>query len=238
TILRSRARNTLTEHHPLFIFRFRSHKKKKDKKKSKSKSKLSTILCFAITVSYDPVLPMATTTTIIEPLSLTRFSALPSINNRGALRLPEFRGLKIRPSLKTARCFQSLSLSQTPSSRLARRSRFVCEAQETAVEVPAVTDAKWQSVVLESELPVLVEFWAPWCGPCRMIHPVIDELAKQYVGKLKCYKVNTDESPSIATQYGIRSIPTVIIFKNGEKKDAVIGAVPKSTLTTSIEKYL
>lgn len=104
--------------------------------------------------------------------------------------------------------------------------------------VPAITDANWQSLVLESESPVLVEFWAPWCGPCRVIHPVIDELAKQYAGKIKCYKVNTDESPSIATRYGIRSIPTVIIFKNGEKKDTVIGAVPKSTLTTNIEKFL
>ncbi|XP_071721920.1 thioredoxin M2, chloroplastic-like [Rutidosis leptorrhynchoides] len=71
-----------------------------------------------------------------------------------------------------------------------------------------------------------------------MIHPVIDELARQYTGKLKCYRVNTDDSPTIASQYGIRSIPTVIIFKNGEKKDAIIGAVPKSTLTSSIEKFL
>ncbi|CBI40965.3 unnamed protein product, partial [Vitis vinifera] len=79
---------------------------------------------------------------------------------------------------------------------------------------------------------------APWCGPCRMIHPIINELAKQCIGKLKCYKVNTDESPSIATRYGIRSIPTVIIFKSREKKEAVIGAIPKSTLTTSIGKFL
>ncbi|XP_016581230.1 thioredoxin M2, chloroplastic isoform X2 [Capsicum annuum] len=71
-----------------------------------------------------------------------------------------------------------------------------------------------------------------------MIHPVVDELAKEYGDKLKCYKLNTDESPSIATQFGIRSIPTVMIFKNGEKKDAVIGAVPKSTLTTCIEKFV
>ncbi|XP_044465221.1 thioredoxin M-type, chloroplastic-like isoform X2 [Mangifera indica] len=71
-----------------------------------------------------------------------------------------------------------------------------------------------------------------------MIHPVIGELAQQYAGKLKCFKLNTDESPSVATQYGIRSIPTIITFINGERKDAVIGAVPKSTLTAGIEKFL
>ncbi|GLT83355.1 hypothetical protein SLE2022_016480 [Rubroshorea leprosula] len=154
---------------------------------------------------------------------------------QSSVRLPEFRGLKVRPR-NVARSIGSIKTS--PNSRVSRGARIVCEAQDTAVDVASVTDATWQSLVLESDLPVLVEFWAPWCGPCRMIHPVIDELSKQYAGKLKCFKVNTDDSPSIATQYGIRSIPTVIIFKNGEKKDAVIGAVPKSTLTTSIEKFL
>ncbi|KAL0301171.1 UNVERIFIED_CONTAM: 3-deoxy-manno-octulosonate cytidylyltransferase, mitochondrial [Sesamum radiatum] len=156
---------------------------------------------------------------------------LGSVAGSCSARFSEFRGLKIQPTRSSAKL--------RSTSKLARRgSRIVCEAQDTATEVPAVTDSGWQSSVLESDLPVLVEFWAPWCGPCKMIHPVIDKLAKQYAGKLKCYKVNTDESPSIATQYGIRSIPTVIIFKNGEKKDAVIGAVPESTLTSSIEKFL
>ncbi|PIN22736.1 Thioredoxin-like protein [Handroanthus impetiginosus] len=173
---------------------------------------------------------------LLETVVIPRASALPrasmaSVAGSGSVRFSEFRGLKIQPVRS------SVKLRST--SKFGRRGgRIVCEAQETAVEVAPVSDSNWQSLVLESASPVLVEFWAPWCGPCRMIHPVIDKLAKQYAGKLKCYKVNTDESPSIATQYGIRSIPTVIIFKNGEKKEAVIGAVPESTLTTSIEKFL
>ena len=77
-----------------------------------------------------------------------------------------------------------------------------------------------------------------WCGPCRIIHPVIAELSTEYDGKLKCFKLNTDESPSTTTKYGIRSIPTIMIFKNGEKKDAIIGSVPKTTLISNMKKFL
>ncbi|WP_448573599.1 thioredoxin [Trichothermofontia sp.] len=102
----------------------------------------------------------------------------------------------------------------------------------------AVTDTTFKQEVLESDLPVLVDFWAPWCGPCRMVAPVVDEIAEQYDGQVKVVKVNTDENPSIASQYGIRSIPTLMIFKEGQRVDMVVGAVPKTTLATTLEKYL
>ncbi|KIY98849.1 hypothetical protein MNEG_9112 [Monoraphidium neglectum] len=99
-----------------------------------------------------------------------------------------------------------------------------------------VDDKSWDELVLKSKVPVLVDFWAPWCGPCRMIEPIVNELAGDYAGKILCVKVNTDESPNTATGYGIRSIPTVLFFKNGQKLDTIIGAVPKATLVQTIEK--
>lgn len=101
-----------------------------------------------------------------------------------------------------------------------------------------VTDANFKNEVLESEIPVLVDFWAPWCGPCRMVAPVVDEIADQYDGKVKVVKLNTDENPNVASQYGIRSIPTLMIFKGGQRVDMVVGAVPKTTLANTLEKYL
>jgi thioredoxin 1 len=101
-----------------------------------------------------------------------------------------------------------------------------------------VTDSTFKQEVLESELPVLVDFWAPWCGPCRMVAPVVDEISEQYDGKVKVVKVNTDENPSVASQYGIRSIPTLMIFKGGQRVDMVVGAVPKTTLANTLEKYI
>ena len=101
-----------------------------------------------------------------------------------------------------------------------------------------VTDSSFKQEVLESNVPVLVDFWAPWCGPCRMVAPVVEEIADQYKEQIKVVKLNTDENPTIASQYGIRSIPTLMIFKGGQRVDMVVGAVPKTTLATTLEKYL
>ncbi|NUN09579.1 MAG: thioredoxin [Ignavibacteriaceae bacterium] len=100
------------------------------------------------------------------------------------------------------------------------------------------TDINFKNEVLDSNLPVLVDFWAPWCGPCRIVGPVVEELAKDYNGKLKVVKVNTDENQMVAAKYGIRSIPTLGIFVNGKVVDGIIGAVPKQYLESKISPYL
>ncbi|HEY9825313.1 MAG TPA: thioredoxin [Stenomitos sp.] len=102
----------------------------------------------------------------------------------------------------------------------------------------AVTDTTFKDEVIDSDVPVLVDFWAPWCGPCRMVAPVVEEIAEQYQGQVKVVKVNTDENPNVASQYGIRSIPTLMIFKGGTRVDMVVGAVPKTTLANTLEKHL
>ena len=105
-------------------------------------------------------------------------------------------------------------------------------------DIPLVTDANFDQEVVQSELPVLVDFWAIWCGPCKMVEPSVEALAKEYEGKLKVVKMDVDKNPAVPTRYGIRSIPTLLLFKNGEVVDQIIGAVPKRMIEERIKKVL
>ena len=101
-----------------------------------------------------------------------------------------------------------------------------------------ITEESFKDKVLDSDMPVLVDFWAEWCGPCQMIAPVVEELAAEYDGKMSFAKVDVDTNPGISTNYGIRSIPTLMIFKNGAPVDQIVGAVGKNILVERIEKSL
>lgn len=106
------------------------------------------------------------------------------------------------------------------------------------VKVQQITDTNFDKEVLKSKKLVLVDFWAAWCGPCKMVAPVIDEIADEYKDAVKVVKVNTDENPSTAASYGIRSIPTLLIFNEGHIIDTIIGAIPKSTVVNRIQECL
>ena len=103
--------------------------------------------------------------------------------------------------------------------------------------VMIVGDDDFQAKVLDSEVPVLVDFWAVWCGPCKAIAPIVDKLAGEFDGKAKVAKVDVDTSPNVARNYKVRSIPTLLLFKNGEVQDQVVGAVPESRLRKLIESH-
>lgn len=102
----------------------------------------------------------------------------------------------------------------------------------------AVKATEFESKVLQSDVPVLVDFWAEWCGPCKAIGPTIDQIATEYAGKAKVYKVNVDEEGELAMQYGVMSIPALLVFKGGKMVDQWIGNAPKATITSMLDKHL
>jgi thioredoxin 1 len=101
-----------------------------------------------------------------------------------------------------------------------------------------ISDSNFESEVVKSDVPVLVDFWAPWCGPCKAIAPIVEEISSTYEGKIKVGKMNVDENQSTTMKFGIRSIPTIIIFKGGEAVDQIIGAVPKGEIEKVVERSL
>jgi len=107
-----------------------------------------------------------------------------------------------------------------------------------AVEPTQVTDATFGQEVLQSQLPTLVDFWAAWCGPCRMIAPVVKEIANENAGVLKVVKLDVDQNPATATQFGVQSIPTLIVFKDGQPVERIVGYMPKERLMDRVRPYL
>jgi len=102
-------------------------------------------------------------------------------------------------------------------------------------DMQQVSDSSFDGDVLKADVPVLIDFWAPWCGPCRAIAPIVEELASEYDGKLKIVKMNVDDNPQTPAQYGVRGIPNLILFKGGEVKQQIVGAVPKAHLVKAID---
>ncbi|MGR3808637.1 thioredoxin [Pasteurella testudinis] len=105
-------------------------------------------------------------------------------------------------------------------------------------EVVHATDASFESDVVQSSLPVVLDFWAPWCGPCKMIAPILDDVAVELDGKVKVVKINVDENQQVAAKFGVRSIPTLVIFKEGKAVNTQVGALPKNQLIALIEKAI
>jgi len=105
-------------------------------------------------------------------------------------------------------------------------------------KVHEIGDGSFEQEVLRSDIPVLIDFWAPWCGPCKAIAPVVEELAGEYQGRLKVVKLNVDDNPQTPSRFGVRGIPNLILFKGGEVADQIVGAVPKAHLIRAIDRVL
>lgn len=142
----------------------------------------------------------------------------------------QHQNVRIGLSVENNKGFGTWKTSSSPSPL-----RVFCLRDTKAA---AVTSKTWEKLILRSDTPVLVEFHATWCGPCQMIHRVIDEIAAEYSGRLKCYILDADSESKIAENYDIKAVPVVLLFKNGEKFESVIGTMPKEFYVAAIERLL
>ncbi|XP_024980094.1 thioredoxin M3, chloroplastic-like [Cynara cardunculus var. scolymus] len=134
---------------------------------------------------------------------------------------------------------QHLKRSSALSFRVPKtRSRLRVVSMRHESKVSEVTAESWNTSILESETPVMVEFYTSWCGPCQMVHRVTDEIATDYAGKLKCVAINVDQEPRVAEEYNIKAVPIVLLFKNGQKLESVVGTMPKEFFVAAIERVL
>ncbi|GAU19923.1 hypothetical protein TSUD_95280 [Trifolium subterraneum] len=159
-------------------------------------------------------------------LSLTPSSHIPIFSSFPSRLTPSFPGFHSRITHKPLHLQNPLHLSPKINS-----------LRQHTTATPVNKDL-WEKSILKSETPVLVEFFANWCGPCKMVHRVIDEIATEYAGKLKCFVLNTDTDMQIADEYEIKAVPVVLFFKNGKKFDAVVGTMPKEFYVSAIERML
>ncbi|KAL3730518.1 hypothetical protein ACJRO7_027520 [Eucalyptus globulus] len=133
----------------------------------------------------------------------------------------------------TSRSELGLRVCRAPAS-----SRFPVVSAARQLKAAVITKDSWQELIVNSEVPVLVEFYASWCGPCRMVHRIIDEIAEEYAGKIRCFLLNTDNDLDIAEDYDIKAVPVVLLFKKGQKCESVVGTMPKDFYVAAIQRVI
>ncbi len=146
------------------------------------------------------------------------------------------------PDPALIRCPQCGASNRVPEERLAEGLRPICGRCKARLEVArgplTVTDATFAAEVERSPLPVLVDAWAPWCGPCRMVAPVVEELAEELSGRVRVAKLNVDDNPQTAARFAVRSIPTMLVIVNGREVDRIVGAQPKAAIQQRLDRVL